>query len=38
LRTPAVKNLVPSAVLTELSGHIADVITAVKAAGSCSNG
>lgn len=38
LRIPAVKNLVPSAVLTELSGNIADVITAVKAAGSCSNG
>ena len=38
LNTPAVKNLVPRAVITEVSADIANAIDSVKSSGICSNG
>lgn len=38
LNTPAVKNLVPRAVITEVSADLSNTITSVKSSGGCPNG
>jgi len=38
LNTPAVKNLVPRAVITDVSADIANAIASVKSEGVCANG